>query len=247
MNKRTTSFVLLAIALLIMALVILNRQRDDIDDGIAPSAGNTGADRRATTTGDSGDSDAAPGRTFSHDRSDAMANIQSLKDIKREFDEILPAKYPDQYSSLCDANLKPGEVLILGGFKTADGQYEFNALQVHPSADPETPGSYRIENRSFVLSREQCAEHGLTDLLSPAPMRIQKSVVRPTSTLPQMLTNSGMVLSMPAVTAQSNLSANISIGMENQARAFSYAAEPGTDGESIRLRTRIESPGNAEP
>ncbi|HEX5791200.1 MAG TPA: hypothetical protein VFY13_08595 [Luteolibacter sp.] len=242
MKIRSTWLLLLAFCLLVTALVVVKIQRRDHE--VAGGAQDDG--RRQAMSEDPKAPDAPQINRSSRDRSDA-AYLQSLVDLRREFDEILPAKHPDYFSSLCDANLKPGEALILGGFKTADGGYEFNALQVAPDADAAQPGSYRISTRSFVLSPEQCDQQGLSELLTSAPMRIQKSVVRPADALPSTITGSSMVMTLPAVSTQTNISASISMSAGNQTRAYSYLAEPGAESGSIRLRTRIESPGNAAP
>lgn len=179
-----------------------------------------------------------------HEGGDAKA----LRELEAEFDEILPAQFPDQPSSLCDATLEPGETLFLGGFGKADGNYEFTMLEAKPvgadGASRKTAGpapQYKITTRTMSLSREKSSEMGLSSLISPAKTRIQKSIVFPSGETPP-LGEITRVMTMPSATTRPDTAATISVGTDDQAYVISFIINPQEDSDSIRLRTRIESP-----
>ncbi len=168
-----------------------------------------------------------------------------LQDLEKEFDEILPAQFPDQPSSLCDAELKPGETLVLGGFGSGDGGYEFTAIQAEMSVSDTGSTGFILRLKSFTMGRDASHEIGLESLISPAKTRIQKSVVFPPGESPWMDAASSVILA-PMVAMDAGTPATINMGTKEQARVYSLIANPIGDDGSLRLRTRIENPGDAQ-
>ena len=168
-----------------------------------------------------------------HENGDAKA----LRELEAEFDEILPAQFPEQFSSLCDVTLKSGESLVLGGFRKSDGNYEFTMITVAPNDS----GQYTTKATTMVLSPDRTSELGFDALVSPAKTRIQKSLIVDsgaiigTGNFVEMMTG-------PYMTAPANTSSTISVGNSESSHVISTLVNPQNDGDSIRLRTRIESP-----
>jgi hypothetical protein len=96
----------------------------------------------------------------------------------------------DGFSSLCDTTLSLGETLVLGGFRHADGNYEFTMLELKPTGADGAPmqegaaDRYNVTATVFKLSREKSLEMGLGSLISPAITRIQKSIAFPPGETP---------------------------------------------------------------
>lgn len=182
------------------------------------------------------------------------ADAKAFRELEIEFDKILPAQFPQQSSSLCDATLKPGETLILGGFERSDGNYEFTQLEVEPlkmDGTPFKPGEmdsaplqYRILTKSLAISREASSKIGLGSLLSPAKTRIQKNLIF-TSAEVMLLMGVDTVRAdtKPTITAKADTSAVLSIGTietEKPGHAISMMVSPIEGGESTRIRVRVE-------
>ena len=166
----------------------------------------------------------------------------ALRKMEKEFDELLPAQFPDQFSSLCDVTLNPGESIVLGGFKKADGNYEFTMITVTPNDSEEMEGQYTVKPTTMVLTPEKSSELGLGALVSPARTRIQKSIIIPTA---GTITGAGGyvgIMTGPYVTAPADTPSSISLGNSERAHVISTMISPQEGGYSIRLRTRIESP-----
>ncbi|MEP2776044.1 MAG: hypothetical protein ABJQ29_14390 [Luteolibacter sp.] len=174
------------------------------------------------------------------EREDPSAAI-ARRNLEKEFDELLPAQYPNQFSSLCDVTLEPGESLILGGFKTSDGNYEFTMMTVTPYHAGNGGNQYSIRAQNMTLTPEKSAEMGFDALISPAKTRIQKShIVNSHDFDPS---GDGVSISAnPTLVTNANSPASITIGNAEGAHVISTFVTPQGDGESIRLRTRIESP-----
>lgn len=176
------------------------------------------------------------------------ADAKALRELEAEFDEILPAQFPDQFSSLSDATLEPGETLALGGFRKANGSYEFTFLEITPIAADGRPhdsqGSlpvYAITMRTMEMSRGKSSQNGLDSLISPAKTRIQKIIVFPPGEIPQPDPNGG-IMTMPSATVRPNSPAIMSVGTDDRAYVISLIVSPTDVANSIRIRTRVESP-----
>lgn len=180
------------------------------------------------------------------------ADAKALRELELELDGILPAQMPAQSSSLCNATLRPGETLVLGGFATTDGNFEFTLLEVipiHPDGTPmksgevnDAPSQYKVSAKSLVLSREASSGLGLGSLISPAKTRIQKSVVFPPGESPPIPDAGARITSMPSLTVRKDTAGSIFVGTDKEARVISLILSTGESAGSIRIRTRIESP-----
>jgi hypothetical protein len=182
-----------------------------------------------------------------HEDGDAKA----LRELEAEFDEILPAQFPEQFSSLCDTTLDPGETLVLGGFRKADGDYEFTMLEVEPIGPDGTPwqegaaSQYKVTLMAFGLSREKSVEMGFGSLISPAMTRIQKSMSFPPGEAPSI--DAEAVATMPSVVTRPDQYATIQMGANDKAYKVSMIVSREDTGKSIRIRTRVESPDEDSP
>jgi hypothetical protein len=177
------------------------------------------------------------------DRADA-AYKKSLQEMEREFDEILPVQFPDQHSTLCDTNLKPGENLIIGGFKHANGNFEFSSLIVE-DIDVDGSTQHIVRMKTFIMSGERVTEFGLDPLVSSAKKRIQQSIVFAPGDQSWMR-SADDVISMPSITMKPGQHGAINVGGDKKGLAMSVITDPGSEGNSIRVRTRIESPVESE-
>ena len=93
----------------------------------------------------------------------------------------------------------------------------------------------------MALTPERSSELGFDSLVSSAKIRIQKSLIVDsgaiigTGNFVEMMTG-------PYMTAPANTSSTISVGNSESSHVISTLVNPQNDGDSIRLRTRIESP-----
>jgi hypothetical protein len=173
------------------------------------------------------------------------ADAKALRELEAEFDEILPALY-DGFSSLCDTTLTLGETLFLGGFRHADGNYEFTMLEFEPTGADGAPmqegaaDRYIVTATVFKLSREKSEEMGLGSLISPAITRIQKSVAFPPGETPSI--HEEAVAIEQRFEIRPDQTARTGTGTDSKAYRFSMIVSPEDTGKSIRIRTRVESP-----
>jgi hypothetical protein len=221
--------VILGLLAIFLTIKVLNRNGN--------STGRSSNSEREKSKDASLNSDINGHTSTKSDRADA-AYKKSLKEMEREFDEILPAQFPDQHSTLCDTNLKPGENLIIGGFKHADGNFEFSSLVVEKI---EVDGSNRVTMKTFIMSGERVTELGLDSLVSTAKKRIQQSIVFPPGDQSWMRSAVDM-MTTPSITIKPGQLGAMSIGTDKNGLALSVITDPGSEGNSIRVRTRIESP-----
>lgn len=181
------------------------------------------------------------------------ADAKALRELEAEFDEILPAQFPEQFSTLCDASLNPGETLVLGGFRKADGNYEFTMLEAEPLGVDGAPlqkegaaPQYRIKAKTLAISHEASLEMGLDTLISPAKTRIQKNIVFPAGEFPRP-DGYSRAMAMPSVTVRPDVAATISIGTDYESYVISLIVSPQDASATLRIRTRVESPSEHLP
>ena len=242
MTKRLlipSAICILAIALLVMPLSP-KKSHETNSSGSSPENTPT----KAST--DSRNPEENSFRT-KHDREDPEAAL-ARREMEKEFDELLPAQFPDQPSSLCDATLEPGDTLVLGGFRRSDGNYEFTTLVAEPIGADGAPfqkeaaaPQYKITTKLLLMSREKSSKIGLASLISTAQTRIQKSIVFPAGETPSLATDTHLV-SMPHVVTRPDTAATMYIAQENEGHVVSMIVSPKEDGKSLRIRTRVESP-----
>lgn len=245
MSKRTALYIT-AILSLLAALVFLGVKSMG---SVASAKAHREADNgNATHPPRINNSDQQPQTKRSRqDEPDAKA----LRELEAEFDKILPAQFPEQFSSLCDATLQPGESLVLGGFRKADGDYEFTMLEVEPLGADGTrlqegaAAQYKVTLKNFGLSREKSMESGFESLISPAMTRIQKSIAFPPGETPSI--DAQDMATMPTVVTRPDQTATIQMGSNEKAYMVSMIVSSEDSGKSIRIRTRIESPADHLP
>jgi hypothetical protein len=224
---------ILAIALLVILLTKKNEETSSSRSSTALTPTKSSTDNPNPNPEET-DTKTKRGR---EDSDEALAR----REMEKEFDELLPAQFPEQFSSLCDVTLKPGESLVLGGFRKSDGNYEFAMITVTPNDFGEAVRNYTIKAATMVLSPERSSELGFDALVSPAKTRIQKNLVVSS----EAITGAGDfvgVMTGPYAVAPANTSATISVGNSESAHVISTIITPQGDGDSIRLRARIESP-----
>lgn len=175
------------------------------------------------------------------------AGAKALRDLEAEFDKILPARFPNKFSSLCDTTLKPDETLVVGGFKKSNGNHEFTLVQVVPVAADGSPfesegnaPSYKTKIWIVGLSGEESYKIGLDSLFSPAKTQIQKNRVFPPGETPWL--NAQDVSSGPYLTTKPDQAAFIQLGEDDKAFAISLIVSSTNTANSFRIRTRVESP-----
>ncbi|MDP4625062.1 MAG: hypothetical protein NWT08_07980 [Akkermansiaceae bacterium] len=176
------------------------------------------------------------------EREDPEAAI-ARRNLEKEFDELLPAKYPQQYSSLCDVSLKLGESVILGGFKRSDGDYEFTRISVTPLNAADSRDQYSIKTEQLILTADKTTQAGLDSLLIPAKTQIQNYKVMTDEE--NFTSRDGITFqSRPTVITSADSTSLVMMGTDEGAIVMSFRVNPFADKESIRLRTRIETPGD---
>ncbi len=175
-----------------------------------------------------------------HERREREAT-GSHSELEADFDRILPAQFPQQFSSICDVTLETGESLVLGGFRKADGNHEFTKITVTPKIGEGAGGNYSIKSTTLVLTPEKSSELGYDTLISPAKTRIQKGLIVDSNAH----TGAGdyvQAMLAPLVVCTANTPATISVGNSESAHVISTLISPVEDAGSFRLRVRIESP-----
>lgn len=242
MSRNTT--VILSTCFILLACMAGTRTcsiRNPMPPEAQPSAGQSGGGG-STIQGE-------PGRPGPERRDRGASSSHS--GLEAEFDKILPAQFPEQFSSLCDATLQPGESLVLGGFRKPDGNYEFTMLEVEPIGADGAPlqegaaTQYKVTLKNFGLSREKSMESGFGSLISPAMTRIQKSIAFPPGETPSIETQD--VATMPTVVTRPDQTATIQMGSNEKAYMVSMIVSSEDSGKSIRIRTRVESPSDHLP
>lgn len=254
MKKYSLVFGIALVALI--AIVVYRHSQKD-----APSPGKASAAEHATPRGRPESNAGRPHElrsALTRGTADSERDKEDIRKLRREL-ETARAKLEtitrplgqDVLSSTVNAEINPGETLVTGGYKTANGNYELTLLT--PRRVTLEDGREAIEMDSKVLSigSDFVRSHGLETLatnarntLQHAEAWMQDDVSR---TLAAARDAKGVgILSAPKVVTLPSESFAVSIGETDGAQFSLEATVARSSNGSFAIQSRVERTPKAE-
>jgi hypothetical protein len=259
MKNHQLLIVLVFIAFIAMALYVGDYEGFDPKNFSDSSESNSG--QKLTQTRLETDADNTrvkrnrPTASGSHTREDEVENLKrELKTARTELEILSSPLTEDILSSAVNAEIAPGDTLVTGGYKTADGNYEMTFIT--PRTVTRSDGSEGIEIQSRVLSvgPEFVDKSGMGTLATNAGNTLQHGEswkaddVKTTFTSASQ--NSGVnVMTAPKFTTSSSASSpfDIVIGGEGEPQfSIRGTVEKNANG-NFSIKSRVERRPGVEP
>jgi len=191
------------------------------------------------------------GKKIDSEKEEIDSLRRELETARTQLERITRPLEQDVLSSTVNAEIKPGETLVTGGYKTADGNYEMTFL---------TPRSFRLEDgreaievdgKVLSVGSEFVEAHGLKTLatnarntLQHAEAWMQDDVAR---TLAAARNAEGLgILSSPKVVTLPSTPFCLSIGETNGAQFSLEGTVARNPNGSFAIQSRVERTPKAE-
>ena len=184
---------------------------------------------------------------------EALAKAQEKERMREEqVDELLKPFDEDILSSTLKTTVGKDEVLVTGGYKTADGKFQY--AMVEPVLDQLADGrkAIRIQTRQYAITPELMKELGLDSLSTNAGNTLQHGEIWTAAELRKLnqsiAEGNGVELrAAPQVTVLPGRKAEVSLASE-VGEYYKMSTTPGIseDGSGFDIELRIEQPRNSE-
>lgn len=163
-----------------------------------------------------------------------------LSSLKRPLEE-------DVVSSSLSAELKPGEVLVTGGFQTADGAVQLTFVEPVVQRGPNGKDLVTFSTRQVAIDSALVEELGVSSLKTTAGNVLQHGEAWSAEDyrvfMEDVLRQQGAnVLSSPKITTGMGQSARVAVGEYR----VEVSAEGATSGEGLNVQLRVEMPREIE-
>ena len=148
---------------------------------------------------------------------------------------------------LCEVELKPGEGVVVGAFKSDDGQTKFSFIT--PVRQESDSGGPECRARSLALQLDDASVErlGLGGLKDGGRLRLQQfSRVTPEMWSADWKQARTMVMSRPTVIVRPDVRYRISAGSDD-GDTISGMVLQIAGGEGVLLRVRLENNGRRDP
>jgi hypothetical protein len=248
MKKLSIVFGIVLVALI--ALVEFRPRRvDDSTTAKAPATGHLAPRERLESSAISA-RDMRPPRAATRKNADSeRENVESLRreleTARTQLEKITRPLQQDVLSSTVNAEINPGETLVTGGYRTADGNYELTFLT--PRGVTLEDGREAIEVDSKVLSvgSEFVGAHGLEAIATNARNTLQHAEAWKQEDVAKTLAAGrdaeGVgVMTGPKVTVLPSTSFTLSIGEKNGAQFSIEGTVARSPNGSYAIQSRIE-------
>ena len=165
--------------------------------------------------------------------------------LQEQVDDLIKPFDEDILSSTLKTTVKNGEVLVTGGYQTADGRFQY--AMVEPVTEQMSDGrkAIRMQARQYSMTQEVMKEFGLDTLSTNAGNTLQHGEVWTAEELrnlnERMVNNQGVdLMTAPQITVLPGNRAEIMIG------EYKMSTTPGflEDGSGYNIEIRIEQPRN---
>jgi hypothetical protein len=180
---------------------------------------------------------------------DSLEDVESLKSelkaAKAELEMLSRPLTENMLSSTVNAEISPGDTLVTGGYKTADGNYEMTFIT--PRSVTLSDGSEGIEIRSQVLSvgPEFVEKNGMETLATNAGNTLQHGESWKQDDVRATFTSAGQnsvanMMTTPGIITSSSSTFDIVIGEEGGPRfSIKGTVEKNSNG-NFSIKSRVE-------
>jgi hypothetical protein len=237
-----TLIALLAI-IVFQQIRIRELEKHDSKAGTVP-APTTGLIKQAGTA----EPPAAPSPPTKRRTNDPLEKARNDRaaEIKRQLEEISAPLAQDMASTMFKAEVKPGQSIVTGGYKTPDGKSQFTVLKPRLVREPDGQESILIETKIIDMSSGDIAATGLDSLATQARNTLQHAEAweeSDVSNAMETVKKSGLsdVLSGATIRTMPGSEFSMSIGsVETGSYVLKGTASPSPTGSGVLLQTRIE-------
>lgn len=175
---------------------------------------------------------------------EALAEVKNNETaLKEQVNELLKPLKEDILSSTLKAIVGKNEILVTGGYQTADGKFQY--AMVEPALEQLADGheAIRIQTRQYAMTPEVMKEFGLDSLSSNAGNTLQHGEVwtaEKLRSLNEIIASRGEVdlITSPQITVLPGRKAEIMVGEYRMSTTPRISA----DGSGFDLELRIEQP-----
>lgn len=194
----------------------------------------------------------ASGTTDSErDKEDIRKLRRDLETARAKLEKITRPLGKDILSSTVNAEIKPGETLVTGGYRTADGNYELTLITPRGITLEDGREAIEVNNKILSVGSEFVEAHGLETLatnarntLQHAEAWMQDDVAR---TLAAASDAEGVgILSSPKVITLPSTSFTLSMGEKDGAQFSFEGTVARSPSGSFAIQARVERTPKAE-
>jgi len=163
------------IAILIALVVVVLVQQSRIS---ALKAGNANAGGPSVPPGDRtrvASEDSRETNRPGHRADDPLARARQehLESVEEQLQEISAPLAGDMASTMFHADVKEGQSVVTGGYRTADGRNQFTILKPSLIRGPNGATQIQIDSKLIAVSQDDTARTGLTTLATNAKNTLQ--------------------------------------------------------------------------
>jgi biotin carboxyl carrier protein len=175
-----------------------------------------------------------------------QARKEHTAQIEKQLDEISAPLAQDMASTMFKAEVKPGQSIVTGGYKTPDGRNQFTVLKPQLIRDASGQDSIRIDANIIDMGAEDITVTGLDSLATNAKNTLQHAETweeSDVSNTMETLKKSGSSdrMSGPTIMTRPGSEFTIAIGSnETGSYVLKGTATPSPSGSGVLLQTRIE-------
>ena len=175
-----------------------------------------------------------------------QARKEHTAQIEKQLDEISAPLAQDMASTMFKAEVKPGQSIVTGGYKTPDGRNQFTVLKPQLIRDASGQDSIRIDANIIGMGAEDITATGLDSLATNAKNTLQHAETweeSDVSNTMETLKKSGSSdrMSGPTIMTRPGSEFTIAIGSnETGFYVLKGTATHSPSGSGVLLQTRIE-------
>lgn len=252
----TRKAVITGVVVAIIAAIPLSLQHQRIrqleENGSEPEARRSSSERSTAqgsgaeeSVGQPNASSRARGRRrqFSSSEEELSALRDTLADREAELELVTRPFTTEASSSFVKVELGADEVLVMGGFKMADGRYQFTFLAPQEIDSKAENGALQVKAQVLILPEEAVETAGLDTLATNARNTLQHAEAWPASDLAVVMRQAagikgGEYMVAPMINVNADQKFELSLGDESA--GYSLGGTLGRGGEGFDVSARIE-------
>lgn len=195
-------------------------------------------------------------RTVTSRTTDSQREREDIKKLRRELEaaraqleKITRPLGQDVLSSTVNAEINPGETLVTGGYRTADGNYEVTLLTPRSITLEDGREAFELDSKVLSVGTEFVGAHGLDTLTTNARNTLQHAEAWMQDDVAKTLAaardaEGADIVSSPRVMTLPSKSFSVSIG-ESDIAQFSLEGTVGrSPSGNFAIQSRVERTPN---
>ena len=247
----------IALVALIIIVVYRNSHKNDPSAGKAPATEHA-TPRERLESDVSRSHELRSARAATRRTTDSEREREDIKDLRRQLEtaraqleRITRPLEQDVLSSTVNAEINPGETLVTGGYRTADGNYELTLLTPRSVTLEDGREAIEVDGKVLSVGSDFVGAHGLETLATNARNTLQHAEAwmqdDVASTLAAARDAEGAgVLSSPKVITLPSTSFTVSIGEADGAQFSFEGTVARSPSGSFAIQSRVERTPKAE-